>query len=75
MHFTQSGVLNELDDAQRYVTIVPPRDFEAIYFNLRKMLLGISNSRTSITDEWIKQFSLEKIAKDYAELLIGAKER
>lgn len=73
--FTQSGVLNELDDAQRYVTIVPPRDFEAIYFNLRKMLLGISNSRTSITDEWIKQFSLEKIAKDYAELLIGAKER
>ena len=73
--FTQSGVLNELDDAQRYVAIVPPRDLEAIYFNLRKILLGISSSRTPIPNVWISQFSLEKIAKDYAELLMRAIER
>jgi glycosyltransferase involved in cell wall biosynthesis len=70
--FTQSGVLNELDDAQRYVALVSPRDSEAIYSNLRKMLLGLSTIRTPIPNVWIKQFSLEKIAKNYADLIIGA---
>jgi len=69
--FTRSGVLNELDDAQRYVTIVPPQDFETIYLNLRKMQLGISAKRTPIPEVWINQFSLEKSSKNYAELIIG----
>jgi glycosyltransferase involved in cell wall biosynthesis len=70
--FTQSGVLNELDDAQKYVTLVSSRDSEAIYSNLRKILLGLSAIRTPIPNAWINQFSLEKMAKNYAELIIGA---
>ena len=69
--FTQSGVLNELDDAQKYLTIVNPQDCEAIYSNLRKILLGISASRAPIPEVWINQFSLEKVAKKYTELIIG----
>lgn len=69
--FTRSGVLNELDDADRYVTIVAPQESEMIYLNLRKICLGISAERQPVPEEWINQFDLNKVAKDYADLIIG----
>jgi len=69
--FTKSGILNELNEKEKYVFIVPPRDFEAIYYNLRQIILGINTPRIGIPNLWINQFSLEKIAKNYVEIIKG----
>ena len=69
--FTKSGIINELNNKEEYVYIVPPRDFEAIYHNLRQIILGVSAPKIRIPNLWISQFSQEKIAKDYVEIING----
>jgi len=68
--FTKSGVLNELDGLESYAHIVPFRNSEEIYQNLKKMIQGVNDARLSAPQSWLEQFSLDLMAKRYADLLL-----
>ena len=68
--FTQSGVLNELETPDYYAHLVAFRNSEEIYLNLKKMIEGKSDSKCAVPESWLNQFSLDKMAKGYAELLL-----
>jgi glycosyltransferase involved in cell wall biosynthesis len=69
--FTKSGVLNELDDLESYAHMVPFRDSEEIYQNLKKMIQGVDEKRLPVPQSWLDQFSLDLMAKRYADLLLS----
>lgn len=69
--FTRSGVLNELEDPDRYVSIVGYRTPEEIYLNLKRILQGTSASKSKVPDLWLNQFSLDSMAKHYSKLILG----
>jgi len=69
--FTKSGVLNELDGLESYAHIVPFRDSEEIYHNLKKLIQGVNDKRLPAPQSWLDQFSLDLMAKRYADLLLS----
>jgi glycosyltransferase involved in cell wall biosynthesis len=68
--FTKSGVLNEFDSLARYAQIVPYRDSEEIYQSLNRIIQGKDVKRTPVPQSWLDQFSLNLMAKKYADLLL-----
>jgi glycosyltransferase involved in cell wall biosynthesis len=69
--FTQSGVINELDAPDSYAYIVAFRNSEEIYLNLKRLIQGDNDSKIAVLDSWLNQFSLDVMAKSYADLLLG----
>ena len=69
--FTQSGVINELDAPDNHAHIVAFRNTEEIYMNLKRMIEGINATKIEVPELWLNQFSLDVMAKSYAELLLG----
>ena len=69
--FTQSGVINELETPDNYAHIVAFRNSEEIYLNLKRMIQGIKVTKIAAPESWLNQFSLDVMAKSYAELLLG----
>jgi glycosyltransferase involved in cell wall biosynthesis len=68
--FTQSGVLNELETPDRYAHIVAFRNSEEIYLNLKKIIQDEYHSKSAVPESWLNQFSLDQMAREYAELLL-----
>ena len=68
--FTQSGVINELETPDNYAHIVAFRNSEEIYLNLKRMIQGIKVTKIAAPESWLNQFSLDVMAKSYAELLL-----
>ena len=66
--FTISGILNELENPERYFAVVPSRDSNSIFQNLEEFYL-----RNSVYEEipidWLNQFSLQKQGLAYLKLL------
>jgi glycosyltransferase involved in cell wall biosynthesis len=69
--FTQSGILNELEDPTKFVDIVDFGSSDAIYNALKKILQGASEPKTSVPDAWLEQFSIERMAKNYSAIIFG----
>ena len=69
--FTQSGVINELDAPDNHAHIFAFRNTEEIYMNLKRMIEGINATKIEVPELWLNQFSLDVMAKSYAELLLG----
>jgi glycosyltransferase involved in cell wall biosynthesis len=68
--FTQSGVLNELKTPDRYAHIVAFRNSEEIYSNLKEIIQDDYHSKSAVPESWLNQFSLDQMAREYAELLL-----
>ena len=68
--FTQSGVLNELDAPDHYAHLVGFRDSDEIYLNLKRLIQGQNEVKVRAPESWLNQFSLDQMAKGYAELLL-----
>ena len=68
--FTQSGVLNELVTPDKYAHIVAFRNSEEIYLNLKEIIQNRYHSKSAAPESWLNQFSLDQMAKGYAELLL-----
>ena len=68
--FTRSGVLNELESPDSYAHIVAFRNSEEIYLNLKKMIEGVNAMKIQVPESWLNQFSLDVMAKSYADLLL-----
>ena len=66
--FTISGVLNELNNPERYFSVVPPRDSNAIYQKLEEIYFHKS-VYDQVPHEWLNQFSLENQGFAYLKLL------
>ena len=66
--FTISGILNELENPERYFAVVPSRDSNSIFQKLEEFYL-----RNSVYEEipidWLNQFSLQKQGLAYLKLL------
>jgi len=71
--FTKSGILNELEDPDLYAYIVPFRNSEEIYLNLKSLIQEKHSPKITIPEIWIQQYSLDKMATKYVELIIGSK--
>ena len=69
--FTQSGILNELEDPIKFVDIVDYGSSEEIYTALKELLQGVSKPRTPVPKLWLGQFSIERMAKSYSSLIVG----
>jgi len=69
--FTQSGVIHELDAPDSYAHIVAFRNSEEIYLNLKRLIQGQNVSKIAVPESWLNQFSLDVMARSYAELLLG----
>jgi len=69
--FTQSGVINELEAPDSYAYIVTFRNSEEIYMNLKRLIQGDNVSKIAAPEVWLNQFSLDVMARSYAELLLG----
>ena len=69
--FTRSGVLNELEDPDRYAGIVGFRNSEEIYLNLKELIQGTCASKIAVSDLWLNEFSLEVMTKRYSDILLG----
>ena len=69
--FTQSGILNALEDPIKFVDIVDYRSSEEIYTALKEILQGVSKPRTPIPKLWLEQFSIERMAKSYSSLIVS----
>lgn len=69
--FTKSGVLNELKALDSYAYIVPFRNSEEIYLNLKKVIEGVNATKIPVPESWLDQFSLDVMAKSYADLFLG----
>jgi glycosyltransferase involved in cell wall biosynthesis len=69
--FTQSGVLNELDEPDRYANLVAFRESDEIYLNLKRIIQGKDDLKVRVPESWLDQFSLDNMAKGYSELLLG----
>lgn len=67
--FTISGVLNELDSPDRFFSVVPSRDSNAIFQKLEDLYLQ-NTVHSEIPVEWLNQFSLEKQGLAYLKLLM-----
>jgi glycosyltransferase involved in cell wall biosynthesis len=66
--FTISGVLNELEDPERYFAVVPSRDSNSIFQKLEEYYLQ-KNVYEEIPIDWLSQFSLQKQGLAYLKLL------
>jgi glycosyltransferase involved in cell wall biosynthesis len=69
--FTESGVITELPNPEEYAFIVPYMSSSGIYENLELILMAEDFPKKLIPESWLNQFSLEKMATEYANLLIG----
>lgn len=69
--FTKSGVLNELEALDSYADIVSFRDSEEIYVGLKKLIQGVNATKIPVPESWLNHFSLDVMAKSYADLLLG----
>jgi glycosyltransferase involved in cell wall biosynthesis len=69
--FTRSGVLNELEQPERYADIVRYRSSEEIYLSLKKILQSTGDPKSEVSDLWLNKFSLTVMSKEYSELLLG----
>ena len=67
--FTLSGVLHELPDPSNYFDIVDYKQIDAIYNALVNRLNAGNQEKMGIPKSWLDQFSLEKMAKSYSELI------
>ena len=72
--FTQSGVLNELATPDRYAHLVPFRDSEEIYRQLKRMIEESSDSKIAVPEPWLNQFSLGEMTNKYAVLLLRGRQ-
>ena len=66
--FTISGILNELENPERYFAVVPSRDSNSIFQKLEECYLGKSVYE-EIPIDWLNQFSLQKQGLAYLKLL------
>jgi len=71
--FTISGVLNELPDLEKYVSIVDYKSSDGIYKCLYNLISYEVGPNPSVPDVWLNQFDLEKMAKSYGQLFISQK--
>jgi glycosyltransferase involved in cell wall biosynthesis len=68
--FTLSGVLHELPYPRNYFEIVDYKEIDAIYNALVKRISAGNQEKMGIPKSWLDQFSLEKMAKSYSDLII-----
>ena len=69
--FTKSGILNELEDPTKFADIVDYGSSEEIYIALKGIFQGVSKPKTPVPKLWLEQFSLERMAQNYSELIVG----
>jgi glycosyltransferase involved in cell wall biosynthesis len=69
--FTQSGILNELEDPTNFTDIVDYRSSDEIYIALKEILQGVSEPKKPVPNVWLEQFSIDKMTKNYLTLIIG----
>lgn len=71
--FTISGVLHELPNPEKYAQIVSYEDSHAIFNEMVKILEGAVPNREFLPQEWLEQYSLATMGKQYMKLLIGVR--
>jgi len=71
--FTISGILNELENPNKYSHIVGYRSSEEIYSNLKSILKTGYKPKDAIPNIWLDQFSLEQMSIKYADLLLDGR--
>jgi glycosyltransferase involved in cell wall biosynthesis len=71
--FTISGVLHELPSPEKYAHIVPYEDSVAIFNKMVEIIEGVVQKRELLPQEWLQQYSLKVMGKNYLSLLIGDK--
>jgi len=69
--FTQSGILNELEDPTNFADIVDYRSSDEIYIALKEILQGVSKPKTPVPNVWLEQFSIDNMAKNYLKLIVS----
>jgi glycosyltransferase involved in cell wall biosynthesis len=66
--FTISGILNEIDNPEKYFSVVPSRDHNAILNELEKLYNG-TIAHEKIPTVWLEQFSLHNQGLLYLRLI------
>ena len=67
--FTISGILKELEEPEKYFTIVPYRNSVAIAHAINDYIEGSGNLGRDVPEAWLSRFSLENTAAEYFEVL------
>jgi len=68
--FTKSGILNELENLEEYVAIVPYRSSNEIYYKLKELIQGSTSAKIEVPIQWIDQFSELTVAQQYSKLIL-----
>lgn len=68
--FTQSGILNDLENPGQYVDVVGFKNSEDIYSHLEAILKGLNSPKMPIPEVWLNQFEIDVMANNYADLLL-----
>jgi HKD family nuclease len=67
----QTGVLNELQQQERYAVIVAYKSSDKIYERLRRILQSTDKAKIIVPEVWLNKFSLSVMSKEYSELLVS----
>ena len=67
--FTISGILNELEEPEKYFSIVPYRNSAAITHAINDFIEGSGSLGRDVPEAWLNRFSLENTAAEYFEAL------
>jgi len=71
--FTISGVLQELPNPEKYAYIAPYENSNAILNEMMKILDPVAPKKEPLPQQWLQQYSLDTMGKEYMKLLIGTK--
>ena len=68
--FTVSGILNELPNLEKYVSLVDYKSANGIYQALHRLLENVDNNMLVVPEIWLSQFDLEQMSKKYVDLFV-----
>lgn len=71
--FTISGVLNELPELEKYVSVVDYKSSDGIYRCLYNLISKEVGPKPAVPDTWLNQFDLEEMAKSYVQMFVSQK--
>ena len=70
---TLSGVLHELPNPEKYAHLVPYEDSAAIFNKMVEVIEGTAQNREPVPRDWLEQYSLKTMGRNYLSMLIGVK--
>jgi glycosyltransferase involved in cell wall biosynthesis len=68
--FTLSGVLQELNDPNKYAEIVPYMNSDAVLASMLKIANNVSSIQSRVPEAWIQSFSIDQMSLRYTEIIL-----